>query len=142
MFAGEVDLNTWYKPTIDRKILKDLSKRSNLKGIIDISIFGLALLFSGYLCYISWGTWWSVPALLLYGNIFYCKTISVNHETNHETYFKSRRLNKFFMRLHLFLVVLSLLDGSGVIFIITHIQFLLIKKFMITKIIVQDQQSL
>ena len=43
MFAGEVDLNTWYKPTIDRKILKDLSKRSNLKGIIDISIFGLSV---------------------------------------------------------------------------------------------------
>ena len=103
MFAGEVDLNTWYKPTIDRKILKDLSKRSNLKGIIDISIFGLALLFSGYLCYISWGTWWSVPALLLYGNIFYCKTISVNHETNHETYFKSRRLNKIFYEITSFL---------------------------------------
>ena len=50
MFAGEVDLNTWYKPKIDKKILKDLSKRSDLKGIIDISIFGIALLFSGYLC--------------------------------------------------------------------------------------------
>jgi hypothetical protein len=49
MFAGEVDLNNWYKPKIDKKILKDLSKRSDAKGIVDISIFCIALLFSGYL---------------------------------------------------------------------------------------------
>ena len=103
MFAGEVDLNNWYKPKIDKKILKDLSKRSDAKGIVDISIFCIALLFSGYLCFISWGTWWSIPALLLYGNIFYCKIISVHHETNHETYFKSRRLNKLFYEITSFL---------------------------------------
>ena len=103
MFAGEVDLNAWYKPNIDKKILKGLSKRSDAKGAIDIFIFSLALLFSGYLCFILWGTWWSIPALLLYGNIFYCKAISVQHETNHETYFKSRRLNKFFYEITSFL---------------------------------------
>ena len=74
-----------------------------LKVSLIYSIFGIALLFSGYLCVISWGTWWSIPALLLYGNIFYCKTISVNHETNHETYFKSRRLNKIFYEITSFL---------------------------------------
>ena len=73
MFAGEVDLKTSYKPDLDNKILKDLSKRSDVKGIIDISIYFLALLLSGYLCIISWGSWWCIPALLLYGNIFYCK---------------------------------------------------------------------
>src|SRR6056300_352134 len=103
MFAGEVDLNTWYKPTIDKKILKELSKRSDIKGIVDISLFVIALIFSGYLCFLSWGTWWSIPALLLYGNILYCKAISVQHETNHETYFKSRRLNKFFYEVTSFL---------------------------------------
>ena len=77
MFAGEVDLNSWYKPKIDKKVLKDLSKRSDVKGIIDISIFGIALLFSGYLCVISWGTWWSIPSLLLYGNIFYLSLIHI-----------------------------------------------------------------
>ena len=46
MFAGEVDLNNWYKPKIDKKILKNLSKRSDAKGIMDISIFCIALLFS------------------------------------------------------------------------------------------------
>ena len=105
MFAGEVDLKTWYKPKIDKKTLKELSKRSDIKGLIDISIFIVALILSGYLCIISWGTLWSIPALLLYGNIFYCKIISIQHETNHETYFKTRALNKFFYH------ITSLLGG-------------------------------
>ena len=44
MFAGEVDLNNWYKPNIDKKILKELSKRSDLKAFIHILIFFTALL--------------------------------------------------------------------------------------------------
>ena len=105
MFAGEVDLKTWYKPKIDKKTLKELSKRSDIKGLLDISIFIVALILSGYLCILSWGTLWSIPALLLYGNIFYCKIISIQHETNHETYFKTRALNKFFYH------ITSLLGG-------------------------------
>ena len=33
MFAGEVDLNTWYKPAIDKKILKEwyLSRLKTIK---------------------------------------------------------------------------------------------------------------
>ena len=35
MQAGEVDTNLidWYKPKIDKKILKELSKRSNWQGL-------------------------------------------------------------------------------------------------------------
>ena len=94
MFAGEVDLQSWYKPDVDKKILKELSKRSDFKGLLDIGLFIMALIASGYLCIITWGTWWSLLSLFLYGNIFYCKVISIQHETNHETYFKTRGLNK------------------------------------------------
>ena len=109
MFAGDVDLKTWYKPEIDKKKLKELSKRSDIKGIIDISIFILAILATGYLCVITWGTLWSIPSLLLYGNIFYCKIISVQHETNHETYFKSRKLNRILYN------ITSLLGGFEIL---------------------------
>jgi len=109
MLAGDVDLKTWYKPEVNKKILKELSKRSDLKGIIDVSLFIIAILVSGYLCVITWGTLWSIPALLLYGNIFYCKVISIQHETNHETYFKSRSLNKIFYN------ITSLLGGFEVV---------------------------
>ena len=42
MFAGELDLKDWYKPNFDKKILKELSKRSDLKGIIDVFIYILS----------------------------------------------------------------------------------------------------
>ena len=53
MFAGEVDLQSWYKPDVDKKILKELSKRSDSKGLLDIGLFIIALIASGYLCIIS-----------------------------------------------------------------------------------------
>jgi len=109
MFAGDVDLNTWYKPDIDKKILKELSKRSDIKGVIDISLFILILSLSGYFSIVTWGSWLFIPAILLYGNIFYCKIISVQHETNHQTYFKSRILNKIFYN------ITSLLGGFEVL---------------------------
>ena len=43
MFAGEVDLQSWYKPDVDKKILKELSKRSDFKGFLDIGLFIIAL---------------------------------------------------------------------------------------------------
>ena len=109
MLAGDVDLKTWYKPHIEKKVLKELSKRSDTKGIIDISLFFIVVLASGYLSVVTWGALWSIPALLLYGNIFYCKVISVQHETNHQTYFKSRILNKIFYN------ITSLLGGFEVV---------------------------
>ena len=69
MFAGEVDLKDWYKPNIDKKILKELSKRSDLKGFIDILIYLVALLISGYFCIITWGSWWCLISFFIYGNI-------------------------------------------------------------------------
>ena len=105
MFAGEVNLNNWYKPNIDKKILKELSKKSDSKGFINILIYLLALTISGYFCFITWGSIWSLLSFFIYGNIFYSKAISIQHETNHETFFKTRRLNKLFYN------ITSLLSG-------------------------------
>ena len=56
MQAGEVDSNLtdWYKPTIDKKILKELSKRSNWQGLKHIVIFFILILLSGYITVITW----------------------------------------------------------------------------------------
>ena len=96
MFAGDVNLDSWYKPKVDKKIMKNLSKRSDLRGLLDLSIFIFALILSSYFVLITWGTYWSILSLFIYGNIFYAKAVSIQHETNHETYFKSRWLNKVF----------------------------------------------
>ena len=40
-----VDLENWYKPSIDKKKLKELSKRSDLPGLIHFFIYFLFYLF-------------------------------------------------------------------------------------------------
>ena len=97
MQAGDVNLNLsdWYKPNIDKKLLKELSKRSDWKGMRHVIIFFSVLFLSGYLTVLTWGTWWGVLNLLIYGNIYYC-CVNIQHETNHQTFFKSKWLNKLF----------------------------------------------
>lgn len=53
----------WYKPNIERKILKKLSKRSDFYGWKHIIIFFTSLIILGILCLNFWGS-------LLSQNIF------------------------------------------------------------------------
>ena len=55
-----VDLNNWYRCKIDKKILKELSKKSDWEGTKHILIYFIALFVSGYMAYYTWGTWWTV----------------------------------------------------------------------------------
>ena len=89
------NLDKWYKCTIDKEILKDLSKRSNWKGIKHIFVWIIFLLLSGYMAFITWGTWWTIFWFLIYGNI-YLFSDPIRHECGHKTAFKSRWLNEFF----------------------------------------------
>ena len=91
----QIDLSDWYRPKIDRKTLRALSQRSDWPGIRHVIIYFSALFISGYLAYVTWGTWWTVLWFLVYGNIFGFSN-GIWHETNHGTFFKSPRLNKIF----------------------------------------------
>ena len=57
----------WYKPKIDPKLLKNLSKRTNGPGWINTIAYFITLFVTGYLSYLSWGTWWALPAFFVYG---------------------------------------------------------------------------
>jgi len=98
----QVNLDTWYKPKIDRKTLKELSKRSDADGIRHVVIYFAALLISGILAYVTWGTWWTVLWFFIYGNIFAFSN-SIQHETNHGTFFASPRLNLIFWHISSFM---------------------------------------
>ena len=91
----EVDLNKYYRCEVDKEVLKDLSKKSDLKGFIHIFIFFSLLIVTGYLSFYNWGTWWGIFWILIYGNI-YCFSNPVWHETGHRTAFKSNFLNEIF----------------------------------------------
>tara|TARA_Y100000590_G_scaffold274793_1_gene308495 strand:- start:1777 stop:2778 length:1002 start_codon:yes stop_codon:yes gene_type:complete len=91
----EVDLKEYYRCKIDKNVLKELSKKSDIKGLIHIFIFFSLLIITGYLSFYNWGTLWGIFWILIYGNI-YCFSNPIWHETGHRTAFKSKLLNEIF----------------------------------------------
>jgi len=91
----EVNLEKYYRCKVDKDVLKELSKKSDLKGLIHVSIFFFLLISAGYLSFYNWGTWWGLFWILIYGNI-YCFSNPLWHETGHRTAFKSNYLNEIF----------------------------------------------
>ena len=91
----DVKLDKWHKCKVDIEILKELSKKSDLKGFQHIFVFFSLLVLTGGCAYLTWGTWWSVFWFLIYGNI-YSFSNPLWHETGHKTAFKSKFLNEFF----------------------------------------------
>jgi len=91
----KVDLKTYYRCKVDKEVLKELSKKSDLKGFLHIAIFFSLLVIAGYLSFYNWGTWWGIFWILFYGNI-YCFSNPLWHETGHKTAFKSKLLNEIF----------------------------------------------
>jgi fatty acid desaturase len=61
----------WYESPIPRKRMKELMKRKNGPAVRDTMLWLVLLIGAGILAYHSWGTWWAVPAFLVYG-ILYC----------------------------------------------------------------------
>jgi len=96
------ELNSWYKCSIDKKKLTELSKRSNWQGIKHISIWISILFCSGYMAFITWGTWWTIFWFLIYGN-FYTFCNPIWHECGHKTAFKSHVLNEVFYHITSFM---------------------------------------
>jgi len=85
----------WFRPTIDKKTLKKLSKRSDFEGWKHIIIFFVCLLTLGISSVLTWGTIWFIPVY-----VFYCTlwggADAIWHECGHRTAFKTRNLNDFF----------------------------------------------
>ena len=98
----DVKLDKWYRPKIDKEVLKELSKKSDIKGIVHVSIYFSFLILTGCCAYITWGTWSSLFWFLVYGNI-YCFSNPIWHETGHKTAFKSKFLNEIFYYISCFM---------------------------------------
>ena len=56
----------WFRPTIDKKTLKKLSKRSDFEGWKHIIIFFGCLLTLGMSSVLTWGTIWFIPVYVFY----------------------------------------------------------------------------
>ena len=94
----------WYSCPVDRKAFKTLIKRSD--GL-PLAYFGLwlgLLAVSGIIAYVSWGTWWAVPAFFVYG-VLYSAADHRHHELSHGTPFKTRWINDMFFHLCAFMTL-------------------------------------
>jgi fatty acid desaturase len=96
----------WYRSPIDKELLKELTQRSDFKGLVHMSAFiamslltGTAALFLFYN-----GSLWAFAAVLyLHWTLFqFFGRVSASHELCHYTVFKSRRFNRFFYALFTF----------------------------------------
>ena len=97
-----VTIDQWYKCKIDKKLYKELTKRSDWQAIKHIGLWIFFLFLSGYWVVATWISWWTIPALFVYGNIFMgCNPIW--HECGHRTAFKTRWLNEIFYHIGSFL---------------------------------------
>ena len=92
----------WFRAEISKKDLKLLSKKSDLKGLQHVTLYFILLFFFGYMSIATWGTWWTVLWLWLYGVLFYASN-PIWHECGHRTAFKSKYLNEIFYQIGSFM---------------------------------------
>ena len=94
----------WWKPKLDRQKLKVLMQRSDAPALWHFTLWFGLLAASAMLAIASWGTWWVIPAFLLYGTI-YSSSDARWHECGHGTPFRTHWLNEIFYHVSSFMTL-------------------------------------
>lgn len=97
----------WYKCPIPRKRLKELMVRRNGPALRDIILYLAAMIVTGYIAYLSWGTWWAIPAFALYGTVYFVGSVSKWHEYSHGTPFRTGWPNEAVYQFTSFLILVQ-----------------------------------
>ena len=103
----------WYRCKIDKDVMSELMKRSNLHGFIQVFCQIGLFAVTGTLAYMAFlninetNLAWSVPLLLValfaHGTQGPFMGLVAVHELCHRTPFKSKALNEFFLRVYSFI---------------------------------------
>ena len=83
----------WFHCDLDRKTLKDLSRRSDRPGLIHFGVYFALLAALAAIVIWTWLSWWTVPVLVLYCMVWAFAN-ATGHESCHSTTFRSRWLNE------------------------------------------------
>jgi fatty acid desaturase len=102
-FEAKVE-QSWYSCPVDRKRFRELIRRSDAPALRLFALWLALLIASGVLAYLSWGTWWAVPAFAVYG-ILYSAADHRHHELSHGTPFKSRWINEVLFHICAFMTL-------------------------------------
>ncbi|MEM7032332.1 MAG: fatty acid desaturase [Chloroflexota bacterium] len=97
---------TWYRVPVDRHVFKKLNERSDKQGAIAVGGHLGLIILTGIAAWYAWGRlpWWSLLIILFLHGTFYSFLFNGSHELSHNTVFKTRWLNKLFMRIFSFMV--------------------------------------
>lgn len=78
---------------IDKKQRKVLTRRSDLIGLTYLTGHFAAICLGGYIVYLTYGTWFMLPAMVMHGIVLAC-LFAPMHECSHGTAFRTRWLNE------------------------------------------------
>lgn len=79
---------------LDRRAIKQLARRFDRPGLIWLAQWAAFLSLSGIGLYYALGTWWAVPATIIYGTFLAVPAYALSHECAHGTAFRTRWINE------------------------------------------------
>ncbi|MEM9562287.1 MAG: fatty acid desaturase [Actinomycetota bacterium] len=83
----------WYQSPIDPDRLRELTTRTNGKAALHVGLYVTLLVGSGVVAYLSLWSWWTIPALFVYGTLYGSSADPRWHECGHGTAFRTPWLN-------------------------------------------------
>jgi fatty acid desaturase len=95
----------WYQTPVERKLMKELMKRSDGPALRDTAIWLGLMVLAGAGGIWFWGTWAAVPFFLVYGVLYTSAADSRWHECGHGTAFKTPWMNDAVYELASFLMM-------------------------------------
>jgi len=102
-FEDKVE-KAWHSCPVDRKKFKELIRRADQPALGFFALWLGLLAASGTVAFFSWGTWWAIPAFLVYG-VLYSASDHRHHELSHGTPFKTRWINEALYHLCAFMTL-------------------------------------
>lgn len=90
--AGLADA-TWYQSPVDPEVLRSLTRRTNKEAAVNSVLYFSLLIGSGIWAYSTLWSWWTVPALFVYGTLYGSSADPRWHECGHGTAFRTGWLN-------------------------------------------------
>lgn len=90
----------WYRSPVERDVLRGLTRRSDVKGFLQAGGHLALLVLTGFLVFRAFGQrrWAEFGVFLwIHGIIMTFLTLSSSHELSHNTVFKTKWRNRFFL---------------------------------------------
>jgi Na+-transporting NADH:ubiquinone oxidoreductase subunit F len=98
---------TWYTSPVPKDEIRKLLERRDWPAVRDCIIWFTLIIGSGLAAFRLWyaGSWWAIPAFMIYGVLYASSSDSRWHESSHGTAFKTDWLNDALYEIASFMVM-------------------------------------